>query len=75
MKKHPAAFCSTGKLRFDVTDFGFQYGAASVSRLHSDQTGEVWIEVKTPRQSLTVRVTPSGLIEPFNVTDRDANNG
>ena len=44
-----------------TTRYGFKYGPAEVTRIHSDERG-VWIEVKGARGSIKVRVTPSGLV-------------
>ena len=44
-----------------VTQFGFDWGPAKVERI-CQHRGEVIMAVKTPRQELEIRVTPSGLI-------------
>jgi hypothetical protein len=46
----------------EQTQYGFRYGGAEVSRLHSDDAGNIWIEVRGARGAVTVRVTPSGLV-------------
>jgi hypothetical protein len=43
------------------TQYGFEFGAASVTRLFSHK-GYAYIEIKTPRGAVTVAVTPTGLI-------------
>lgn len=50
------------KVKVTETMFGFEYGAAEVARLADDPKYGVWIGVRTARQSLDIRVTPSGLI-------------
>lgn len=44
------------------TQYGFEFGPAEVTRLHSDPKYGVAIEVKGKRGVLIVRVTPSGLV-------------
>ena len=45
------------------TEYGFQYGAASVSRACSDQKkGWVVIEINTPRDDLQIYVTKTGKV-------------
>ena len=43
------------------TQFGFLYGAASVHRMMSHK-GHVLLAITTPRQTVEIRVTPSGMI-------------
>jgi hypothetical protein len=50
------------KATASLTKYGFRFGPAELTRLHSDQNGMVWIEVKTERQSMIIRVTKTGLI-------------
>jgi len=51
-------------------DFGFNYGAAKVSRYWSDKhTGNVCIAIETPKtkgRPLEIMVTPTGNIRVFN---------
>lgn len=49
-----------------ITEFGFDWGCAQVSRL-AHHNGHIIIGINTPKQSLTIRVTPSGLIRPEDV--------
>ena len=44
------------------TPYGFEYGATLVERAVSDPRGYVVLTVRTPRESLEITVTPSGLI-------------
>ena len=44
------------------TQFGFEFGPAEVTRLHSDPKYGAVIEVKGKRTALVIRVTPSGLV-------------
>lgn len=54
------------EIHYNETSFGFEYGAASVIRLHSDKnTGSVVIEVKTPKQTIQVYVTKTGKMRLF----------
>lgn len=50
-----------GKAEGRLTEYGFVWGAAEVTRLMSDKRGVV-MEISTPRQTVQVFVTPSGLI-------------
>jgi hypothetical protein len=47
----------TGK----VTEYGFEYGAATVERLASHK-GYVVIGIRTPKIRMEITVTPSGLM-------------
>jgi len=51
-----------GKINYVETKYGFEYGPAKVERMASDN-GHVWIEIRTKRGALIVRVTPTGLIK------------
>ena len=44
-----------------ATQYGFIWGAATVERV-TDHNGHVVIAIKTPRETMILRVTPSGLI-------------
>lgn len=44
-----------------TTRFGFDWGSAQVVRI-CDHHGQIILVVRTPRQELEIRVTPSGLI-------------
>lgn len=44
------------------TRYGFEWGPLVISRVMSDDGWGVMVEIRTPRQSLNIRVTPSGLI-------------
>jgi hypothetical protein len=46
-----------------TTEYGFTFGPAEVTRLHSDPKYGVAIEVKGKRGALVVRVTPSGMVK------------
>lgn len=43
------------------TDHGFQWGNAEVVCLFENY-GHRWLEIKTPRETLEIRVTPTGLL-------------
>ena len=49
------------EIHFADTQYGFEYGAAEVERLHSND-GRVWLGVKTPREELQIYITKTGLI-------------
>jgi hypothetical protein len=44
-----------------ITKFGFHYGPAKVTRSWSHK-GHVGLEVHTGKQTLDIRITPTGLI-------------
>lgn len=46
---------------FAQTKYGFEFGAATVERLAMHEN-HVYLRIKTSRETLDVRVTPSGLI-------------
>lgn len=50
--------------KFPVEDYayGFTWGPADVIRIASDDKWGVMLEVRTPRQRLEIRVTPSGIV-------------
>ncbi len=51
---------------FSETDYGFEYGAAKVTRIHSDK-GRVWLGIDTPRESIQIYVTKTGLIRTSQI--------
>ena len=55
---------SDHKPRFELTEtrFGFAWGPAHIIRCVSDKKYGVILEVRTGRQRLNVRVTPTGVI-------------
>lgn len=57
-----------------LTRYGFEYGAAKVSRLASHK-GYVVVGFETPRQRLDITVTPTGLIRVGKVVRNEAKNG
>ena len=48
-------------IRYEETKWGFNYGAAEIERLLNDK-GRVVIGLRTPRRSLQIQVTKTGLI-------------
>ena len=44
------------------TRFGFEWGPVCVERICNDKTG-YYIEVITDKQTLDIRITPSGIIK------------
>ena len=50
------------KATASTTQYGFKYGAAEVTRIHSDDKGAVWIEIKSEKNAVQVRITKTGLI-------------
>lgn len=51
-----------GHIRYGQTQYGFTFGACTVTRIHHRQDGSVWIELSTPRERVSVYVTPTGLV-------------
>jgi hypothetical protein len=45
----------------EITEYGFRMGAATVERMAMIK-GDAVIRLRTPKQEMTIRVTPSGLI-------------
>jgi hypothetical protein len=45
----------------EITEFGFRWGPVEVTRI-GQYEGSVWLQLKTQRKILEVRVTPSGLL-------------
>ena len=51
------------------TNYGFEYGAAKVSRVCSDyKKGWVVLEISTPRALVQVYVTRTGMIKTYKVS-------
>lgn len=55
-----------------LTRYGFKFGAAYVNRTASFDDGSVAIMVETPKQSVDIRITASGLIRVGEVRKNDA---
>jgi len=57
------------------TDYGFQWGAAEVTRIcHDDKKGWVLLWVKTPRDDLRVYVTRTGKVGITNAAGQEWKN-
>jgi hypothetical protein len=56
----------------EVTRYGFTWGPIVVERASSDQKHGVWLHIRTGKQLLTVRATPSGLLRVGEV-EKDYN--
>ena len=57
-------------IHYKETKYGFEYGAATVERVTSDEkNGWVLLTVKTPKAILEIRVTKTGKL---TVYERDA---
>lgn len=44
-----------------ITQYGFRFGAANVTRVCSDRTGQ-YLQIETGKHRLDVRITPGGRI-------------
>lgn len=51
-------------LKLEETPHGFRYGPALVERMYSHK-GHLWLQIKTDRETLEIRVTPTGLIRAW----------
>lgn len=48
----------------EITPFGFEYGAATITRIHGDvANGWVVMSLKTPKTDLQIYVTKTGLVK------------
>lgn len=53
-------------IHYKETQYGFEFGAAKVTRIHSDEkTGKVWMDIKTPKSYLQIYVTKTGKVRVF----------
>ena len=53
-------------MRFEQTQYGFNWGSAEVERMMSDEDkGWVYLGVKSPRWAVNVYVTKSGKIRVY----------
>lgn len=58
---------SRGKIRYEETQYGFNYGAAEITRIHSDdKQGWVILSLKSPKAELQIYVTKTGKIRVWN---------
>lgn len=55
-------------MHYKETQYGFEYGAAKVTRIHGEEkTGVVHLDVETAKEVIQLRVTKSGLIRTLGV--------
>lgn len=55
------------KIKYEETMYGFNYGAAEVTRIHSDPKKlSVVMMVKTPKHSLQIHVTKTGKVRVWD---------
>ena len=52
-------------MKNETTNFGFNYGSAEVTRIGEDND-TVYIGVKTPKTSISIRVTKAGSVIVYN---------
>lgn len=52
---------------FQETEFGFKRGCMEVTRFICDKNYGVLLEIKTPKEKVEIRATPSGLLRIFDV--------
>ena len=48
------------------TEYGFQFGAATIERHWSTAEGRAVIQIKTARATLDIYVTPTGFVRIFD---------
>ena len=57
----------TDKPTCTLSEYGFRYGAATVTRLCKEKKGSVWIGIETPKLPwLEVYVTRNGKVRVFS---------
>ena len=57
-------------MHYCKTKYGFEYGAANITRLFSDEkAGWITIEVRTPKQDIQVNVTKTGKIRVHGASE------
>ena len=55
------------QIRYEETPWGFNYGAAEVTRIHSDGKRQwVMLGITTPKVSIQVYVTKTGKLRVFS---------
>jgi hypothetical protein len=54
-------------IHFKETEYGFEFGAMEVVRIYSDEEKGVLIEIRTPKNLLTVRATKTGHLRVSDV--------
>ena len=59
-------------IHFQETAYGFDYGAAKVTRIHSDhKTGAVYVGVETPRNVIQVYITKTGKVRVWDAKGQE----
>lgn len=59
-------------IRFEMTPFGFNYGAAEITRTCSDdKKGWVMLIVRTPKQDLQIYVTKTGKVRVHDKSSKE----
>lgn len=60
------------QIRYEEYAYGFGYGSADITRIHSDnKQGWVILQLKTPKKRLQIYVTKTGKVRIFD----ELNNG
>ena len=54
------------KVTYQETEYGFRYGALTIERCAS-HNGHVVISLKTPRETVYIRSTPTGLLRTSKI--------
>lgn len=50
----------------EIIQYGFRFGAAEITRICSDDTGKVVLELSTPKQRIQIHVTKTGKVRFFD---------
>jgi hypothetical protein len=54
-------------IRYEEHSYGFNYGAADITRIHSDDNkGWIILQLKTPKKQLQIYVTKTGKVRIFD---------
>jgi hypothetical protein len=60
--------------RRELTQYGFNFGAAEVTRIHEEKNGSVHIGITTPKTkpaSMQIYVTKTGKVRVFGADSRE----
>lgn len=57
----------TDPVPFQITNYGFIYGAGEITRIHSNsKTGQVILELKTSKENIQITINKTGKIKIHN---------
>lgn len=63
----------SNKTRSEITQYGFNYGSAKITRIHTSKDGSVFVGLKTPRTRgiMQIYVTKTGKVRVFGADSRE----